>query len=583
MKSSPSQANEESQPIHEIAAERDVWAEMRDGTKLAVDVYRPDSPGKFPALLSMDPYCKDMEDLVHLGRELEFNVEFAAVEAGDHEFWPKRGFGHVIADVRGTGKSEGKYFNLTSPQEAEDGYDLVEWIAGQPWCDGNVGMIGISYLAFVQYFVAAQQPPHLKAIFPQDGWADLYRDIMYHGGIPGVFGLVMDQIIPTRTGVPVSRELYGNEEMLRRAEERKQDPASSISRNASAYKALSLPDIHSIAFDILLNDVDGQFYREHSATTYMDRIEVPTYLGSEMHAYPVTMHLPGASTGWAKIPGPKKLAFRPTKDGEGGLARPFYELHDEILRWYDYWLKGIDNGVMDEPAVKIWVRGAEEWRTSDEWPLTSGVEWRRLFLRDGNRLAWDEPPGEDEGTERMDYEPLMPVVINPEPLSGPPPSLSYATEPFATDVEIIGHMALNLHASLSDENGDFIITIKDVDTDGFEYVLSRGWLRASHRELDDQLSEPWKPYHTHTNPTPVEPGEVYEYAIEIMPIANRFKAGHRLKLEVWPCDYPNPDYYDWTQYWGACHHLPYGRPVSYELHHSASRPSHILLPEVRAE
>src|SRR5262249_34864995 len=156
--------------------------------------------------------------------------------------------------------------------EAQDGYDLVEWVAAQPWCDGNVGMIGISYLGFVQYFVAAQQPPHLKAIFPQDGWADLYRDIMYHGGIPSAFAFVMDSIIPTVTPVPVSRELYGDEEMKRRARELLDDESTSLARNATAVKVLSLPDIHSIAFDIVLNRVDGPFYRDHSAVSFMDKI-----------------------------------------------------------------------------------------------------------------------------------------------------------------------------------------------------------------------------------------------------------------------------------------------------------------------
>ncbi|MGI9557550.1 MAG: CocE/NonD family hydrolase, partial [Solirubrobacterales bacterium] len=571
-----------SEAVHEVALDRDVMAEMRDGVELAVDVYRPDSAGEFPALLSMSPYSKDTEDLAGLGSELGcFNVEFAAVEAGDHDFWARHGYAHVIADVRGTGKSDGEYLNLTSPQEQQDGYDLVEWVAAQPWCDGNVGMTGISYLAFIQYLVAAQRPPHLRAIFPHDGWADLYRDIMYQGGIPSVFGLILDQVIATGTGVPVSRELYGAEEMQRRAEARKQDPASSIAKNAIAYKALTLPDVHPIAFDILLHDVDGPFYRERSPASFMDRIEVPTYLGSERHAYPVTMHLPGVTTGWELIDAPKKVAFQPVPDGKGGFDRPFHELHDEMLRWFDHWLKGIDTGLMDEPPVKVWVRGAEEWRTADEWPLLSATDWRKLYLRGEGRLAWDEAPREGEGSERMGYEPQMPVLINPEPLSPPPPSISYATDPFTEDVDVIGPLALYLHASLSGEDGDFIVTVADVDSDGGAFVLSRGWLRASHRELDAERSKEWQPFHPHTDPEPVPPGEMLEYAIAIQPIANRFAAGHRLRLEIWPCDYPSTDSYDWTGYWGSCQHIPYGLPVGYEIAHSPAHPSYLLLPQVQ--
>jgi putative CocE/NonD family hydrolase len=556
--------------------------EMRDGVRLVGDVYRPDAPGAFPALLTMHPYCKDMEDLVELGPEIDaFNVEFAAVEAGDHEFWATRGYVHAIVDVRGTGKSEGEYHNLCSPLEQRDGYDLVEWLAEQPWCDGNVGMIGISYLAIIQYLVAAQRPPHLKAIFPQDGWADLYRDIMYHGGMPGAFAYVMDQIIPTSTGVPVSRERLGDEEMKRRAEAVKADPSTSVGRNATAYKVLSLPDVHSIAFDITLNRTDGPFYRERSPVSFMSRIEVPTYLGSEMHAYPVTMHLPGVSRGWEEIPAPKKVAFRPSRPG--GLNRPFHELHDEILRWYDHWLKGIDTGMMDEPPIKIWIRGAEEWRYADEWPLHSVTDWRRLYLRSEGRLTWDEPPTADEPADTMAYEPPIPTVINPVPLGVAPPSIAYETEPFERDTDIIGPLALYLHASLSGEDGDFLVAVKDVDLDGGEFILTRGWLRASHRALDPEKSTPWRPYHPHEDPEPVVPNEVHELAIEIQPIANRFGAGHRLKVEVWPCDHPNEDYYDWTQYWGACHHLPYGHAVDYELVHTGAHQSYLLVPVVPDE
>lgn len=567
-----------SEPTYSMRVEKDLFAEMRDGTKLAVDLYRPDAMGRFPALLTMHPYCKDVESTMPLGERLHsFNVEFAAVEAGDHEFWATRGYVHVIADCRGTGKSEGKYYGLTSPQEQRDGYDLVEWVAEQPWCDGNVGMIGISYLAFIQYLVAAQRPPHLKAIFPQDGWGDLYRDIMYHGGIPSVFCFVMDNIIPTREPVPVSRSRYGEEALKRRVEELLADPSTNLANNATTVKVLNLPDIHSIAFDIVVNRTDNEFYRERSPVWQMDKIEVPTYLGSEMHAYPVTMHLPGVTWGWESIPAPKKVAFRPCN--RGGLDRPFHELHDEILRWYDHWLKGIDTGIMDEPPIKIWVRGREEWRYSHEWPLHSQCEWRKMYLREGLRLELDTPPGDTEAPDVLDYKAALPVVINPTPLSPPPASLAYETEPFASDVEIIGPIALYLHAALSADDGDFLIAVSDVNPDGSDFVLTRGWLRASHRELDLKRSQPWKPYHTHTNPRPVTPHEVVEYAIEIQPCANLFKKDHRLKIEVWPCDYPREPY-DWTQYWGSCHHIPYGKSVTYNVFHTAAHASYLLVPFV---
>jgi putative CocE/NonD family hydrolase len=310
----------------------------------------------------------------------------------------------------------------------------------------------------------------------------------------------------------------------------------------------------------------------------MHRIEVPTYLASEMHAYPVTMHLPGVTWGWETIPGPKKVAFRPCN--EGGLDRPFHELHDEILRWYDHWLKGIDTGLMDEPAVKIWVRGAERWRYAEEWPLLAETDWTKLYLRAGGRLDGAPPDGE-ESPDRLAYEPAVPVVIGGTPLNPEPEHLAWTTDAFDEDVELIGPLALRLHATLSEKDGDFLVAVKDVDADGAEVVLTRGWLRASHREVDPERSQPWKPFHPHERPAPVTPGRAEEYAIEIQPLASLFPRGHRLKLELWPCDYPTEPY-DWTQYWGACHHMPYGLAVDYEIHHSAERQSHLLVPVMRS-
>ena len=171
---------EPSKPLYGVQGEKDVYVEMRDGVRLACDMYHPDAEGKYPALLSMGPYGKENQQLKVPPNP--FASDFAIIEAGDTEFFVSRGYVHVIADVRGTGHSEGKY-DICSTKEQEDGYDLVEWIAGQPWCNGNVGMVGISYFAFIQYLVAAQQPPHLKAIFPHDGWGDMYRDVSHHGGI----------------------------------------------------------------------------------------------------------------------------------------------------------------------------------------------------------------------------------------------------------------------------------------------------------------------------------------------------------------------------------------------------------------
>ena len=563
---------------HEVFLERDAYIPVRDGTHLAADIYRPREPGRFPALLSMHPYCKDIEDTLELGPRIgRMSAEFASVEAGDHLFWARHGYAHVIVDVRGAGKSQGRHYGLFSPQEQQDGYDLVEWIASQPWCDGNVGMCGISYLGIIQYLVAAQQPPHLKAIFPHDAWGDLYRDILYHGGIPSVFGFVLDAAIPYREGVSSSAAIYGEQRLASRVQALLEDEATSFSKSPAAIKALKLPEVYPIAHDTLVNREDGPFWRERSPVHHMHKIRVPVYLGAELHGYPTAMHVPGVTWGWEHIATPKKIAFRPCR--VGGLDRPFHEIHDEMLRWFDHWLKGVDTGMMSEPKVKIWVRGREAWRYADEWPLLGDTEWTRLHLHAGGRLG-KEAPAAGEASTKMHYEPALPVTIN-APLTPRPEFLSYVTEPFERDTEIVGPMALTLQAALSGPDGDFIVAVKEVAPDNAEFVLTRGWLRASHREVDPQRSKPWRPFHPHTRAVPLEPGRRYDFAIEIRPLANLFKRGSRLKLEIWPWDFPNEPGYDWTLYWGKGHHIPYGKPVDYEVFHDPAAPSALLVPVMK--
>lgn len=564
-----------------MIVEKDVFAKMRDGVRLAVDIYRPDAPGRFPALLAMSPYTKEIQSLVEtLPRGLGMNAEFAMVEAGDSEYLVRSGYVHVIADVRGTGKSEGEYFNWISEKEQEDGYDLVEWIAQQPWCDGNIGMIGISYYAFIQYLVAAQQPPHLKAIFPLDGWGDTYRDIAYHGGIPSVFPCILHRVIFANKSVCISKLIYSEEDLKGRVEELRKDAGTNYNNSPYIVGVLASPDAFPSAFDFLVNRLDGPFYWERSPAVKMDRIKAATYLATELHGYPVCMHQPGATTwGWEKIQAPKKLTLLSDGGPGGPEERPFHKFHDEIVRWFDYWLKGTDNGIMKEPPVKIWVRGAERWRYEHEWPLVEKTRWAKYYLKAGKLLQDEIAPRTNESPDILQYKPVLPTIYGSFPLSPKPDHLTFVSESLEKDIEIIGPICLYLYATLTSEDGDFIVVLKDLSPDGSVFTLTRGWLKASHRETDGERSRPWRPYHSHTNPIPVVPGKVYEYAIEIQSIANLFKSGHKIQLEIWPCDWYGPgEPYDWTLMWGLVQHIPYGKEVTYEIHHTPQYPSYLLLP-----
>jgi hypothetical protein len=568
----PSLADERgAKPMPEVKVEMNVYVRMRDGVRLAIDIYRPDAEGKFPALLAMSPYGKSEKEVIKIPPK-PFNMEYAGLEIGDTEFLVSKGYAHVVADVRGSAHSEGQY-DICSTKEQEDGYDLVEWIAQQPWCNGNVGMVGISYYALIQYLVAAQQPPHLKAIFSHDGWGDMYRDISHHGGI------LMHGWLPAFTqggsilawnAIPASKTIYSEDELSRRVEKLKNNEV--INKSPVLITTLAFPHYKPTLFDWLVNELDGPYYWERSAYTKYDQIKVPVFLGSEMHAYPVVMHLPGAFSAYAGINAPKKLVIRPSVP-----ERPFHEFHDEIVRWYDYWLKGIDTGIMDEPPIKIWVREANEWKYGDEWPLAE-TKWTSYHLRAGNLLR-ESPATTEETPDDFNHKPVLPLVATRPPLDPMPDYLSYTTEPLNQDTEVIGPIALYLYAAVSSDDADFIVKLKDVSPDGTEFVLSRGWLKASHREVDKERAKPWQPYHPHTRAMPVVPGEVNEYAIEIRPISNLFRKGHQIKLEIWSCDFP-ADAVDDTLHWPTWSHLSYDKETSYKLYHSPRYPSHLLLPVI---
>jgi predicted acyl esterase len=559
---------EGSKPTYGVIKELDQRVPMRDGVTLACDVFRPDGEGQFPALLAFGPYGKEGQSAQIPPRM--FSGDYAHIEAGDTEYFVSRGYVHVIADVRGTGHSEGKY-DICSLAEQQDGYDLVEWIAAQPWCNGNVGMVGVSYYAFIQYLVAAQQPPHLKAIFPHDGWTDMYRDVSHHGGIL-MHGWLRIWVeggnILAWDNSPASERLMPPELLGQRVQDLLDDPV--IQECPTIYNALIFPRYKPTLYDWVVQDLDGPYYWERSAYTKLDRIKIPAFLGSEMHNYPVVMHLPGSFGAYEGVDAPKKLVIRPSVP-----ERPFHELHDEIVRWYDHWLKGIDTGVMDGPSIQIWVHGRDEWRNGEQWPLPE-TKWAEYFLSTG-KLQEGSAPVEAQTPETFHHRPVLPLIMNSFPLDPPPEFLSYSTGPLEKDVEVVGPVVLYLYAALSGEDADFIVKLKDVGPEGTQTVLSRGWLKASHRTIDQERSRPWQPFHPHTEAVPVIPGEVNEYVIEVRPIANLFKKGHEIVLEVRSCDYPMEPL-DLTLLWPLWSHLSYSKEVDYEIHHSPEYPSRLVLP-----
>ena len=545
-----------SKPQYRVKEEKNVFIGMRDGVRLVADIYRPDGEGRFPALLAMSPYGKDVQKLKSPVGPLSPVRGNGGQEAGDTDYFVTRGYVHVIADSRGSGDSEGEY-PFYGLQEHQDGYDVIEWIASQSWCDGNVGMIGMSYFGIMQFLVAAQNPPHLKAIFPYEASTDRYRHQFYHGGMMNMFYIQWWGHVSVEEGLP--RSLREEPEKIKKIIEDLMQ-REEIQTYVPLYLALKYPKKNPALFEGLSHPFDGPYYWEVSPCTKFDRIKIPCYIVCRWSGWPI--HLPGAFSAFNGINAPKKLMITETEYSSGPL-RPWADDHDLILRWYDHWLKGIDTGMMEEPPIKLLIKGKNEWRDEYEWPLAR-TRWTKFYLRREGGLS-EDPPVQEEGYDSF--------VNKPYPLPRDIlPGLRYCTLPLKEDMEVTGPMALYLYAALDQSDATWIVTVNDVAPDGSSRLVTKGWLRASHRALDEARSKPYQPFHPHTESILVEPGKIYEYGIEIRETSNVFKAGHRIELVIKGQDAPSED-----PIW---FHLCNIKETCHTLYHHAGHASYLLLPVI---
>ncbi|MGH8650279.1 MAG: CocE/NonD family hydrolase, partial [Burkholderiales bacterium] len=267
---------------------------------------------------------------------------------------------------------------------------------------------------------------------------------------------------------------------------------------------------------------DGPFYRERSAWPRLDKVKIPAYFGSGW--YMNELHLKGAFDGYNGTGAiPKRMLVGPRP----WPLRPWAGYHYEMLRWYDHWLKGMDTRVMEGAPIQLYIHGDDRWRSEKEWPLAR-TQWREFFLggaangREGRLLDAAGP----EQTRRFEFDGLSTEATLGEP------RLDYRTEPLAKEMELIGPLALYLNASSTAPDIDWLVCMVDEAPDGKHRELCKGWLRASHRKTDPARSTPAKPYHPHLEAEPMKPGTLYEFPIEIWPVCNVFKAGHRIRLEI---------------------------------------------------
>jgi len=553
-----------------IAVRKDLEVPMRDGVTLVADSYSGVEDKPRPALVALSPYGKELQALALTTppQRRPSPMWDGCIEAGDIARVVAEDYVHVIGDLRGSGGSGGEMignYNAGGVPLGQDAYDFIEWVAAQPWCDGNVGMIGISYFGSMQVLAAAERPPHLKAIFVSGGYYDFY-ETTYHGGIMWFMpraareGRGGDSGIAHSTVKSRMRELYSPAELRKLVDERLRDP--DVAAWPNLVHVLNYPRNRELWFDIVLNPLDGQWYEERNPITLARNIEIPVWLQIDQGR---GWTMDGTVELFKALRGPKKLDIGPYPPMQ---SRPFVEEHDKMFRWYDYWLKGIDNGIMADPAVTVFVEGSRERVSGDQWP-PKDTSYRSLYLRPRGTLS---PEPETMGTEHAApdgfYQAPLTVTDKVE-------ILSWSTEPFAEAAELIGAGAAHIFAELDQDDTNFILRLWDAAPDGTRQLITTGYLKASHRELDERTTE-GNPYHPHTRAVPVQPGAIEEYVLRLYPFAATFQPGHRLVAEL-SNNEPLADAHNALLPPDAFH-LPVGRPVTHKIYRDAAHPSRLVLP-----
>ncbi|MBI4234082.1 MAG: CocE/NonD family hydrolase [Chloroflexi bacterium] len=603
-----------SEPIYEVATERDVMVPMRDGVCLASDIHRPARGGlpverAFPVLLERTPYNKGDPRRVQQAT-----------------YFVPRGYVVVFQDCRGRFGSEGHFTKYTA--DGQDGYDTLAWLARQPWCNAKVGTFGISYGAHTQSALACTTPPALGCmLLDSGGFSSAYHSACRNGG-----AFELRQVTWAYNQALVSRE----------AQENPVVKAALAAEEIRAWfqrlpwrRGLSplcwVPDYEEYLLEIWSHEVYDDYWKQVGLCAqehYGAYSDVPMlHMGSWYDPYARTTTDNFTALSQMKK-GPVRLLMGPWTHGqhsvtfagdvdfgleaaiEGNLALDYDDLR---LRWFDRWLKGLDNGLDREPPVRIFVMGGGSgrtnqegrldhgghWRWEREWPLAR-TSWAPFHFHPGGSLR-PEAPGQAHPPSRYLFDPNHPVptiggnissglpIMEPGafdqregprfygsqepylPLASRHDVLVFQTPPLSADVEVTGPITVHLWVSSSTPDTDFTAKLLDVYPpsadypQGFHMNVTDGILRARFRTS-------WE------RPEPLGPGQVYRLSIQLYPTSNRFQRGHRIRVDISSSNFPR---FDVNPNTGENPALARRRQVAENaVYHDRERPSHILLPIV---
>ena len=578
-------------PHATVRTETGVPVPMRDGVILYADVYRPDTTEQVPVLLQRTPYNKSLP--AARGAALD------ALRAASH------GYSVVIQDTRGRYTSEGDFYPFLN--EIEDGYDTVEWCGAQPWSTGKVGMYGRSYVGATQWLSAVARPPSLAAIAPGLTASDYHEGWTYQGGA-FEWGFAVSWTLGQLTFANLAKIAQDRPV----PEDTRDKLIAAIDGMEETFQALPGKDfphlqqgLASYFYDWMAHPTADDYWKRWRIEDHHSRMMVPALNIGGWH----DIFLKGTLRNFLgmKTSGPteevrngQKLIVGPWHHASPGpdVSGEVYfgmmagdaaiDINGLQLRWFDHWLKGIDNGFMDEPPVRLFVMGDNVWRNENEWPLARTQYVSYYLHSDGRANTLNGDGGlspQHPGSEPPDvfvYDPRSPVptrggglccnagflpggAFDQRSIEARPDVLVYTSPPMEQDLEVTGPINATLYASSSAPDTDFTVKLVDVCPCGGTRNLTDGILRARYR---DSLSEP----------DLIEPGEVYRYDVDLVATSNVFKSGHRIRLEVSSSNFPrfnrNPN--TGREPWEEAEL----RPALQTVLHNDQYPSSISLPVI---
>ena len=557
-------------PDYAVDVQTNVRVKMRDGVSLVADIYRPKIEGRLPVLLTRTPYNrKDPETGMYLA---------------------SRGYVVILQDTRGRFDSEGEFYPFRN--EADDGYDTIEWAASLPYADGRVGMFGGSYVGATQMLAASSNPPHLVGIFPYVTAMEYYEGWTYEGGAlmqwfasSWTSGLTEDTV--RRKTAALNRSSQWVEQL----------PADD-------YRLFNAPTATEVApyfRDWVEHETDDDYWRKIRVSDFYNKMNVKALHAGGWH----DIFSGGSIRNFMRLQ--KEAPTREARDGQRLLMGPWahaatspegkigdvtfgsqavLDMNATIVKWYDFAIKGQQNEFATAAPVKIFVMGDNVWRAEKEFPLAR-TSYTKYYLHaskgaqsvSGDGLLSTASP-QKERADTYDYDPASPVRtiggrlccggLPPGPFDQSPNEsrsdvLVYSTPPLDRDVEVTGFITVDLYAATSAADTDFTAMIVDVDAKGYARYLGDGVIRARFRNSREK-------------PEPIEPGKIYKYAIDLWATSNVFKAGHRIRVYVSSSNFPrfNRNLNTGEKTFGGTRMVKARQTIYHDIEH----PSAIVLPVI---